>query len=93
MEIRVPKICFISSCPSMAESICDSLAKEGFHVDWVRDTKQALDKLRHTEYAAVVSDIYRRDTKYSTAAKKPGGYSLAGQSIPGSLCKIIPRKN
>jgi len=45
MEIDVPKVCFISSCSSMAESTCDRLAKEGFHVDWVRDTKQALDKL------------------------------------------------
>ena len=61
MEIDGPKVCFISSCSSMAESICDHLAKEGFHVDWVRDTKLALDILRHTEYVAVVSDIYRHD--------------------------------
>ncbi len=61
MEIKVPKICFISPSPTMAESICERLAKEGFQVDWVRDTKQALSKLRHTEYAAVVSDIYRCD--------------------------------
>jgi len=70
MEIDVPKVCFISSCSSVAESICDRLAKEGFHVDWVRDTKQALDKLRHTEYAAVVADIYRRDNSCAHFLKK-----------------------
>ncbi len=61
MDIHVPNICFVSTCPIMGGPIYDRLAKEGFRIDWIQDTEQALDKIRNTKYDAVVSDMRQRD--------------------------------
>lgn len=72
MDMYVPKICFVSTSSFMGESIYERLAKEDFQVDWIQDTKQALDKIRNSEYDIVVSDISLPD--------------LGGADFPSKLC-------
>ncbi len=61
MDMHTSKICFVSPCSILGEPIYECLSKEGFQVDWIHDAAQALDKIRNTEYDAVVSDMCRRD--------------------------------
>ena len=61
MDMHVPNICLVSTCPIKGASIYDRLSKQGFKIDWIRNTDQALDKISSTEYDVVVSDICQRD--------------------------------
>jgi len=61
MDMHVPNICLVSTCPIKGSSIYERLTKEGFQIDWIRNTDQALDKINKTEYDVVVSDMCQRD--------------------------------
>jgi len=54
--MQQPNICLVSACPIAGKSIYATLEEEGFQVEWLQDTEQALIKLRNTEYEAVVLD-------------------------------------
>ena len=57
MDMHAPKICLVSSSHLTGDSICERLANECVPIDWIQNTKQALDKIRNHEYDIVVSDI------------------------------------
>ena len=61
MDMHAPKVCFVSPCKVMGESIYERLAEEGFKVDWIKDTNQAFDIIRNAKYDVVVSEMCRRD--------------------------------
>ena len=70
MDMNVPNICFVSTCPIMGGPIYKRLEKEGFQIDWIRNTDQALDKIRNTDYDVVVSDMCQRDMSGANFLRK-----------------------
>ncbi len=70
MDMKTPSICFVSACPTLGGSISEHLTKEGFQVDWIRNTEQALEKINNTDYDAVVSDMCLPDMSGAHFLKK-----------------------
>lgn len=55
--MNLPRICLIEDDPIMGESLSDRFSLEGFTLDWYRRGAEAIDALRCTQYAAVISDV------------------------------------
>jgi len=73
--MKLPHICLIEDDPIMGESLSDRFSLEGFTLDWYRRGGEAIDALRCTQYAAVISDVRLPDVTGEEV------FSVANQSI------------
>ncbi len=55
--MKQPHLCLIEDDLIMGESLSDRFSLEGFTLDWYRRGSEAIDAMRDTQYAAVISDV------------------------------------
>lgn len=73
--MNLPHICLIEDDPIMGESLSDRFNLEGFTLDWYRRGEEAIDALRCTQYAAVISDVRLPDVTGEEV------FAVANQSV------------
>ena len=55
--MKQPHLCLIEDDLIMGESLSDRFSLEGFTLDWYRRGSEAIDAMRDTQYAAVISHV------------------------------------
>ncbi len=73
--MNLPHLCLIEDDPIMGESLSDRFSLEGFTLDWYRRGAEAIDALRRTQYAAVISDVRLPDVTGEEV------FAVANQSV------------